>query len=66
MKTLYLKTYGCQMNEHDSARIVDILKKSHGLKITLSPEEADVILFNTCSHQVRIPHITDKYMKKGT
>jgi len=49
MKTLYLKTYGCQMNEHDSARIADILKKSHGLKFTPSPENADVILFNTCS-----------------
>jgi tRNA-2-methylthio-N6-dimethylallyladenosine synthase len=48
-KTLYIKTYGCQMNEHDSARIVTILKKHLHVTQTDTLEEADIILFNTCS-----------------
>lgn len=46
---LYIKTYGCQMNEYDSARMADVLRESHGLELTSSPERADVILLNTCS-----------------
>jgi len=46
---LYIKTFGCQMNEYDSAKMVDVLHASHGLELTTNPEEADVLLLNTCS-----------------
>ena len=48
-KKLYIKTHGCQMNEYDSARMRDLLEDSHGLIETDNPEEADVLLLNTCS-----------------
>jgi tRNA-2-methylthio-N6-dimethylallyladenosine synthase len=48
-KKLYIKTHGCQMNEYDSARIRDLLQESHDLVPTENPEEADVLLLNTCS-----------------
>ncbi len=48
-KKLYIKTHGCQMNEYDSARMRDLLQESHGLVPTENPEEADVLLLNTCS-----------------
>ncbi|MEQ9462959.1 MAG: tRNA (N6-isopentenyl adenosine(37)-C2)-methylthiotransferase MiaB [Haliea sp.] len=48
-KKLYIKTHGCQMNEYDSARMRDLLGESHGLVPTDNPEEADVLLLNTCS-----------------
>jgi tRNA-2-methylthio-N6-dimethylallyladenosine synthase len=48
-KKLYIKTHGCQMNEYDSARMRDLLLDSHGLIPTDDPEEADVLLLNTCS-----------------
>jgi len=46
---LYIKTHGCQMNEYDSAKMADVLAASDGLELTGNPEEADVILVNTCS-----------------
>ncbi len=46
---LYIKTFGCQMNEYDSTKMVDVLRESHGLELTDQPEEADVLLLNTCS-----------------
>ncbi|MFZ5621720.1 MAG: tRNA (N6-isopentenyl adenosine(37)-C2)-methylthiotransferase MiaB [Pseudomonadota bacterium] len=46
---LYIKTFGCQMNEYDSAKIADVLGASHGLVQTQVAEEADVLLLNTCS-----------------
>src|SRR3990167_7458178 len=46
---LYIKTHGCQMNEYDTQKMRDVLRASHGMIETNSPEEADVILFNTCS-----------------
>ena len=49
VKKLYIKTHGCQMNEYDSARIRDLLGVSHGLEPTDNPDEADVLLLNTCS-----------------
>ena len=49
MKKLYLRTFGCQMNEYDSARIADLLADAEGVTLTERPEEADIILFNTCS-----------------
>jgi tRNA-2-methylthio-N6-dimethylallyladenosine synthase len=48
-KKLYIKTHGCQMNEYDSARMRDLLQESHDMVPTDSPEEADVLLLNTCS-----------------
>ncbi len=46
---LYIKTFGCQMNEYDSTKMVDVLRESHGLELTDAPEDADVLLLNTCS-----------------
>ncbi len=48
-KKLYIKTHGCQMNEYDSARMRDLLQVSHELVATDNPEDADVLLLNTCS-----------------
>ncbi|SIS43315.1 tRNA-i(6)A37 thiotransferase enzyme MiaB [Thalassolituus maritimus] len=48
-KKLYIKTHGCQMNEYDSSRMADMLGESHKMVVTDNPEEADVILLNTCS-----------------
>ena len=48
-RKLYIHTYGCQMNEYDSARLADVLRESHGLVLTEQPEDADVLLLNTCS-----------------
>ncbi|MGH8027039.1 MAG: tRNA (N6-isopentenyl adenosine(37)-C2)-methylthiotransferase MiaB, partial [Pseudoxanthomonas sp.] len=46
---LYIKTHGCQMNEYDSSKMADVLADSDGLELTDNPEDADVILINTCS-----------------
>lgn len=48
-KKLYIKTFGCQMNEYDSAKMADVLHAHETLVKTDKPEEADIILFNTCS-----------------
>ncbi len=48
-RKLFIKTFGCQMNEYDSDKMADVLRESDGLVQTDNPEEADVILFNTCS-----------------
>jgi tRNA-2-methylthio-N6-dimethylallyladenosine synthase len=49
MKKLYIKTFGCQMNEYDSGKMADVLRAAEGFEKTDTPENADVILFNTCS-----------------
>ncbi len=49
MKKLYIRTFGCQMNEYDSDKMADVLGAADGLEKTDNPAEADVILFNTCS-----------------
>jgi tRNA-2-methylthio-N6-dimethylallyladenosine synthase len=49
MKKLYIRTFGCQMNEYDSDKMADVLGAAEGIEKTDNPEEADVILFNTCS-----------------
>jgi len=46
---LYIKTFGCQMNEYDSDKTVDILKEKKDVSVTDNPEDADIILLNTCS-----------------
>ena len=45
----FIKTFGCQMNEYDSARMADVLREGVGLEATEDPGEADVLLMNTCS-----------------
>lgn len=49
MSKLYIQTHGCQMNEYDSSKMADVLLASHKLEKTENPEDADVILLNTCS-----------------
>ena len=49
MKKLYIKTFGCQMNEYDSGKMADLLHADEGMIMTDSPEDADVVLLNTCS-----------------
>ena len=49
MKSVYIKTFGCQMNEYDSSRMIDLLEAQCGLAVAPSPEMADVLLLNTCS-----------------
>jgi len=46
---LYIKTFGCQMNEYDSAKMADVLAAAEGMQTTADPADADVIVFNTCS-----------------
>ncbi len=48
-KKLFIETHGCQMNEYDSSRMADLLGEHQALELTERPEEADVILLNTCS-----------------
>ena len=49
MKQVYIKTFGCQMNEYDSDKMADVMKAAEGYEPTQDPEQADLILFNTCS-----------------
>ncbi|MCC7151435.1 MAG: tRNA (N6-isopentenyl adenosine(37)-C2)-methylthiotransferase MiaB [Rubrivivax sp.] len=46
---VYIRTFGCQMNEYDSDRMVDVLHAAQGYETTSDPEQADLVLFNTCS-----------------
>ncbi len=48
-KKVFIKTFGCQMNEYDSSRMADLMRAAEGMQPTGNPEEADVILINTCS-----------------
>ena len=48
-KKVFIKTFGCQMNEYDSDKMADVLGAAQGYEPTDNPEEADLILFNTCS-----------------
>jgi len=48
-RTLFIETHGCQMNEYDSSRMVDLLSEHQAMALTDNPAEADVILLNTCS-----------------
>ena len=48
-KKLFIRTFGCQMNEYDSDKMADVLHAAEGVIKTDNPEEADIILFNTCS-----------------
>ena len=48
-RKVYIRTFGCQMNEYDSDKMADVLAAAEGYTLTDKPEDADVILFNTCS-----------------
>ena len=48
-KKFYIKTFGCQMNEYDSAKLADVLEAAQGMEATDDPANADLIVFNTCS-----------------
>ena len=48
-KKVFIRTFGCQMNEYDSAKMADVLAASEAMVLTDSPEDADLILINTCS-----------------
>ena len=48
-RKLFIKTFGCQMNEYDSAKMRDVLADSHGIEEVFEPENADILLLNTCS-----------------
>ena len=48
-KKVFIRTFGCQMNEYDSDKMADVLRAAEGYEPTGNPEEADLILFNTCS-----------------
>ncbi|RII84626.1 tRNA (N6-isopentenyl adenosine(37)-C2)-methylthiotransferase MiaB [Neopusillimonas maritima] len=48
-RKVFIKTFGCQMNEYDSDKMLDVLGGEQGVEVTQNPDEADVILFNTCS-----------------
>ena len=48
-KKLYIKTHGCQMNEYDSSRMADLLRTGETVEMTDSPDDADILLLNTCS-----------------
>ena len=48
-RKIFIQTHGCQMNEYDSAKMLDVLKDSDGMELTDKAEDADVLLLNTCS-----------------
>lgn len=48
-RKLFIRTFGCQMNEYDSDKMADVLNKQGPIELTTNPDEADIILFNTCS-----------------
>src|SRR5512141_999733 len=49
MKKVFIKTFGCQMNEYDSDKMADVMRAAQGYEATQNVDEADLILFNTCS-----------------
>ncbi|MDI1259850.1 tRNA (N6-isopentenyl adenosine(37)-C2)-methylthiotransferase MiaB [Aquabacterium sp.] len=75
-KKVYIKTYGCQMNEYDSGKMSDVMHAAQGYEPTNDPEQADLILFNTCSIREkaqekvfsdlgRVKHLKDKGVMIG-
>ena len=48
-RKLFIRTFGCQMNEYDSEKMADVLHAAKGVELTQTPDDADIILFNTCS-----------------
>lgn len=48
-RKLFIRTFGCQMNEYDSDKMIDVLNEEHPIALTDNPDDADIIIFNTCS-----------------
>src|SRR5450631_2156745 len=53
---VYVRTFGCQMNAYDSEKIADVLRAEQGWQSTPQPEDADLIVFNTCSIRDKAQH----------
>jgi tRNA-2-methylthio-N6-dimethylallyladenosine synthase len=64
---IFIQTHGCQMNEYDSAKMLDVLKDSDGMELTDNPDDADVLLLNTCSirekAQEKVFHQLERWRK---
>ncbi|HET7197616.1 MAG TPA: radical SAM protein, partial [Burkholderiales bacterium] len=56
MTKLFLRTFGCQMNEYDSAKIADVLREAEQAQPVAEPESADLVVFNTCSVREKAEH----------
>ena len=52
-KKLFVKTHGCQMNEYDSAKMIDLLKAEEDFELVDSEDQADLLILNTCSIHVK-------------
>ena len=57
-KKLFVKTHGCQMNEYDSAKMIDLLKAEEDFELVDSEDQADLLILNTCSIPVSYTHLT--------
>ena len=75
-KKVFIKTFGCQMNEYDSDKMVDVMRAAEGYEPTQNVDEADLILFNTCSVREkaqekvfsdlgRVKHLKERGVKIG-
>ena len=57
-KKLFVKTHGCQMNEYDSAKMIDLLQEKEDFELAESEEQADLLILNTCSiRELSLIHI---------
>ena len=55
---VFIKTFGCQMNEYDSDKMADVLHQAQGYETTDDVEQADLIVFNTCSRKRARPSVS--------
>ncbi len=55
-KKVFIKTHGCQMNEYDSNKMLDVLRQAHAYEVTDDPKQADLLLLNTCSIREKAQH----------
>ena len=66
-KKLFVKTHGCQMNEYDSAKMIDLLQEKEDFELAESEEQADLLILNTCSirekAQERVFHQIGRWRK---
>ncbi len=66
-KKLFIKTHGCQMNEYDSAKMIDLLQEKEDFELAESEEHADLLILNTCSirekAQERVFHQIGRWRK---
>ena len=66
-KKLFVKTHGCQMNEYDSAKMIDLLQEKENFELAESEEQADLLILNTCSirekAQERVFHQIGRWRK---